>query len=76
MAQTKQTPRTGSYERLDIGPKDNKATEEDDAPKGINKQNLPDDVKETDKLGKKTDSKYKLDNKIDSGDNSDDSHVK
>eukprot|EP00957_Ditylum_brightwellii_P079622 6054441-Ditylum_brightwellii.AAC.1 len=56
MAQNKHTPRTGADERLGIVPKDNKAEEEDYVPTGINQQNLPDDVKETNKLEKKTKS--------------------
>eukprot|EP00957_Ditylum_brightwellii_P203433 15334598-Ditylum_brightwellii.AAC.1 len=72
MAQTKQTPRTGVYEKLDVVPKDNKPEEEDDAPKG---PSFEDDVNKTNKLGKKTNSKYKLDDKIDSGDDSNDDYV-
>eukprot|EP00957_Ditylum_brightwellii_P117559 8965925-Ditylum_brightwellii.AAC.1 len=74
MAQTKQTPRTVVYEKLVIAPKDNKPEKDDNAPEGlsfegvqhslrIKKQNLSDDVNKTNKLGK-------LDNKIDSGGNS------
>eukprot|EP00957_Ditylum_brightwellii_P176118 13410683-Ditylum_brightwellii.AAC.1 len=86
MAEIKQTPRTGVYERLDVAPKDNDTEEDDNALKGsvfdgvrhslrIKKKNLSEDVKETNKLGKKTNIKYKLDDKIDGGDNSNESNV-
>eukprot|EP00957_Ditylum_brightwellii_P054473 4127215-Ditylum_brightwellii.AAC.1 len=79
MAQTKQTPRTGLYEKLVIEPKDDKPEEDDDAPKGLlfegvqhslrlKKQNPSDDMNKKHKLGK-------LDDKIDSGDGSDDDYV-
>eukprot|EP00957_Ditylum_brightwellii_P060985 4629440-Ditylum_brightwellii.AAC.1 len=86
MARTKQTPRLEAYERLDAAPKDDKPKEDDNVPKGSSFddvhqslriiQNLSDDMKKTNKLGKKTDSKYEFDDKNAGRENSEESYVK